>query len=277
MISATTVPTTIARFADSLPFVNIDLSRFIRANTIADEALRSAYAHFSNEYRNLVDASFNETFLASDGASIIESFAAGRIDRHEAAIGLASLWDSRLDPVRTAERKHRIADAAMAADSLLCQYDAALKGTSEEDATSIPEDAESHASTSDANLALTVDVDEGLSRSATVAVAGALNKDSCHHFLTQAQQLYQQGVRRLTLDLSGVTEVELSGVYALHATAKVFHGESYPHHEYGFAGLRHMVEENLAAGVHDKVRLTAINERIANKLEQSGVAEIFGM
>ena len=96
-------------------------------------------------------------------------------------------------------------------------------------------------------------------------------------FLAQTQRLYQQGIRRLTLDLGDVDQVNLSGIYALHATAKVFSGASYPSSDYGMAGLRHMVEENLEAGVHENIRLQSIHPQIASQLQQTGITKIFGM
>lgn len=271
MISATTVPTTIARFADALPLINIDLSRFVRNDSIKDEALAQAYRQFSERYGNWVEASFDEAFLTHDGATIIQQYAARRLERHEAAIALARAWAGQLGPVRSSERKRRTVDATMAADNLLRWYDSELTGVPmAEPATDAPAAAESA-------LSLFVDVSAKRPNTAHVEAGGVLDRNSCDLFLAQTQQLYQQGVRSLTLDLGDVTELTLSGVYALHGAAKIFNGERHVESEYGLAGLRHMAEENLEAGVHEHIRLLDVHPSIIGKLEQTGVAEMFGI
>ena len=129
MLSINTLPTTIFRFTDSLPFFNIDLKRLTRPGLHSDAALHSAYAKFAERYGNWVDSHFDEHFLAHGGAAILSDFAGGKVQRHEAAARLAHAWDSQMGPVRSVVRKHRMVDAAMAADSLLGWYDAALQGT----------------------------------------------------------------------------------------------------------------------------------------------------
>ena len=126
MFSANTIPTTIVRFAESLPIFNVDFSRFAPASQQTDAALQAAYAKFEKSYGNRADSFFNQEFLADDGAAVITAFANGQIARHEAAVHLAHAWDSRLSPARSAVRKRRIVDATMAADSLLSLYEEEL-------------------------------------------------------------------------------------------------------------------------------------------------------
>lgn len=128
MLSVNTIPTTIFRFTESLPFVNFDFGRLTRPGFHADAALHSAYAEFAERYGNWVDSHFDEHFLAHGGAAILSDFAGGRINRHEAAARLAHAWDSQMGPVRNVVRKRRMVDAAMAADSLLGWYETALRG-----------------------------------------------------------------------------------------------------------------------------------------------------
>ena len=113
--------------------------------------------------------------------------------------------------------------------------------------------------------------------SATIVADGILDRQSYHKVLMQTQRLYSEGIRDLRLDLANVTKVDLSGIYALHPTAKIFGGECYPRYEYGYAGLRHMVEENLQAGPHRQIQLTAINEQAQDTLDQSGIIELFSL
>lgn len=126
MLSANTLPTTIVRFTERLPIINIDLSRFARTDSRMDVALHIAYTKFKQSYGNRADSFFDEDFLAGDDDASIEAFANGWIARHEAAVHLAHAWDSRLSPVRSAARKRRIVDATMAADSLLSLYETEL-------------------------------------------------------------------------------------------------------------------------------------------------------
>lgn len=127
VLSTGTILTNIVRFAGSLPFVEIDLKRLTRPGFHTDGALHDAYAKFSEGYGNWVESHFDEHFLAHGGAAILSDFAGNKIDRHDAAALLAQAWDSQMGPVRSVVRKRRIADAAMAADSLLRHYTEAMK------------------------------------------------------------------------------------------------------------------------------------------------------
>ena len=82
------------------------------------------------------------------------------------------------------------------------------------------------------SLILDVRVEEA-QNAVTLIANGILDRKSYRQFLMQTQRLYQQGVRNLTLDLATMSQIDLSGVYALHAVAKIFRGELYPRYEYG--------------------------------------------
>lgn len=126
------------------------------------------------------------------------------------------------------------------------------------------------------NLTLDTSIDEADDSAATLVVEGVLDRKSYYEFLMQTKRLYHDGISNLTLDMTNVIQVDLSGIYALHAAAKIFRGEQYPRYEYGYAGLRHMVEENLQVVPHQHIRLTGVNEHVQKTLEQAGVTELFG-
>ena len=100
-----------------------------------------------------------------------------------------------------------------------------------------------------------------------LSVAGKLNTDSYMDMVYKVQDLYRRGTQNLELDLADVTDVQMSGLYALHCTAKIFRGEVYPNRELGIAGLRHMVEDNLDAGLNDRLRLLSVNGAIVKRLQ----------
>ncbi len=122
---------------------------------------------------------------------------------------------------------------------------------------------------------LTLEAVETAPGTVQLSAAGKLNADSYMEMVRKAQQQYQNGARNLELDLNKVTDIQMSGLYALHCIAKIFRGENYPSRQHGIAGLRHMAEENLAAGVQDHLRLCSVNTAIAKRLEKAGIYEVY--
>lgn len=269
MTSITTFPN-IAQFVQTLPTISgfNFTSLFSRKQ---ETALDRAFAQFSDHYRNEVDALFDEHFLSHAGEPILNDFTADKLNRHEAATRLAQAWSDQLGPIGGETRKRRIRDVAMAADALLSRFEIELgRAQAVEQATAVDKTTVEISSST-----LTIEATEVEPGTVKLSASGKLNADSYMEMVSKVQDLYQRGARTLELDLANVTDVQMSGLYALHCAAKIFRGEIFPGREYGIAGLRHMAEENLAAGHHTQVRLNSVNDAIVARLEQAGIYEVY--
>jgi|GEM_PF-6493469 len=74
-------------------------------------------------------------------------------------------------------------------------------------------------------------------------VIGALDRHSYQAFIASAAALYRQGQTKLLVDLGQTTQIELSGLFALHSIARLYAGGSLLDPESGWAGLRAAAEE----------------------------------
>lgn len=83
------------------------------------KALHRAYATFAPQHPEWELNLFDEDFLTHEGAEALQAFADGQRSQHDTAIALATTWSDTLGPAKPVQRKRRIADATMAADTLL--------------------------------------------------------------------------------------------------------------------------------------------------------------
>ncbi len=272
MTSIATFPTTLAQFVQNLPGLSsFDVMSLFSSKE--ETALNRAFAQFYSNYRNEVDALFDEHFLTHAGEPILNDFVAYKLDRHEAATQLAQVWSDQLGPVSGETRRRRIRDVAMAADALLKWFQIELGRPQVIDHVERAEETGIESS----SQTLTLTAVETAPGTVHLSAAGKLNADSYMEMIHKAQEHYRRGVRNLELDLGNITDVQMSGLYALHCIAKIFRGEEYPDRSYGIAGLRNMVEDNLTAGVHDQLRLCAINSAITKRLEKAGIYEVYAV
>ncbi len=101
MTSMATFPTTIAQFVQDLPGLSaFDVTRLFSSKK--ETAFERAYTQFSSQYRNEVDALFDEHFLTHTGEPILNDFIAYKLDRHEAA---AAIGAGLVRPVGAGERR----------------------------------------------------------------------------------------------------------------------------------------------------------------------------
>jgi len=278
MTSIATFPTTIAQFLQNLPSLSA-ASITNPFNRKQETAIDRAFAEFSKHYRNEVDALFDEHFLSHAGEPILSKFAAGNIDRHDAATALAQVWSDHLGPVSGETRRRRIRDVTMAADALLNRFEIELGRPQLIDRAemSVETSAETNGEAAEetSSPSLVIKAIEMTPGSVKLSATGKLDADSYMDMVNKAEDLYQRGARNLELDLADLTDVHMSGLYALHCAAKIFRGEVYPSREYGIAGLRQMVEENLDAGLNDRLRLLSVNSAIVERLQQAGIYAVY--
>lgn len=109
---------------------------------------------------------------------------------------------------------------------------------------------------------------------AILALDGELDASNYRELIETGSRLYADGVRRVVLDLAGLTYMSSSGIVALHSLALVFRGQQPPDPEAGWSAL-HAVSADAAEGsTVDQVRLVAPTPAIDSVLERTGLKRI---
>lgn len=124
-------------------------------------------------------------------------------------------------------------------------------------------------------MAMTIDV-EHLGGSPAVSVVeldGELDASNYERVIEAVRDAYERGTRGLVLDLSKLTFMASSGLFALHSAFRIMRGDTPPDPEAGWGALHEM------AGDHDlesaDVRLAGPQEAIARVLDRTGMAKLF--
>ncbi len=92
----------------------------------------------------------------------------------------------------------------------------------------------------------TIDMDMIVSRSqgavpvTVLSPQGKLDRNTYLDLIDKAREIYDSGQKFLVLDLSQVSELEISGVFALYSIAMIFQGERPLDPEGGWAAVRSM-------------------------------------
>ena len=103
---------------------------------------------------------------------------------------------------------------------------------------------------------------------------GALDGSSYQHLITEAEQLYDAGVRNLILDMSELTFLSSAGLSALHRIARVFRGDDRSTFEEGWAAIHAMGKER-EGGYQEHVKLLNPDEKIRSVLDTVGFKAFF--
>jgi stage II sporulation protein AA (anti-sigma F factor antagonist) len=107
---------------------------------------------------------------------------------------------------------------------------------------------------------------------AVIALDGELDASNFRELVDAGRQLYADGVRRLVLDMAGLTYMASSGIVAIHSLVLVFRGREAPDPEAGWDAIH-------AAGLStdqaiDEVRLAAPRPNIERVLDRTGLAQM---
>src|SRR5215213_5099721 len=124
-------------------------------------------------------------------------------------------------------------------------------------------------------MAMTIDVEDlgGSPPVSVVALDGELDASNYERVIEVVRDAYGRGTRGLVLDLSKLTFMASSGLFALHSAFRIMRGETPPDPEAGWGALHEM------AGAHDlksaDVRLAAPQQAIARVLERTAMGKLF--
>jgi anti-anti-sigma regulatory factor len=122
---------------------------------------------------------------------------------------------------------------------------------------------------------MTIDVEDlgGSPAVSVVALDGELDASNYERVIEVVRDAYARGTRGLVLDLSNLSFMASSGLFALHSAFRIMRGETPPDPEAGWGALHEM------AGDHDlesaDVRLAAPQEAISRVLERTAMGKIF--
>lgn len=126
-------------------------------------------------------------------------------------------------------------------------------------------------------MAMTIDVEHlgGSPAVSVVGLDGELDASNFEQVIEVVRDAYARGTRGLVLDLSKLTFMASSGLFALHSALRIMRGETPPDPEMGWSALHQVAGDQ--AGEAEKVRLAAPQEAIARVLERTGMTQLFGV
>lgn len=126
-------------------------------------------------------------------------------------------------------------------------------------------------------MAMTIDVERagGSPSVSVVTLDGELDASNYEEVIDVVRTEYADGARGLVLDLSGLTFMASSGLFALHSAVRIMRGETPPDPEGGWGALHEMSQDHDAQSPN--VRIAGAQEAIARVLERTGMTRLFGI
>lgn len=103
---------------------------------------------------------------------------------------------------------------------------------------------------------------------------GTLDGSTYQEFVTEAEKLFDAGVRDLVVDLGGLTFMSSAGLAALHRIARVYRGEQRADLDEGWSAYR-AISRDRKNGFQQHVKLLNPNETIREVLETVGFTALF--
>lgn len=124
-------------------------------------------------------------------------------------------------------------------------------------------------------IEISVENHSGSAPLTVMQLAGELDASNYQDVITRVQELYQQGTRRLLLDLSNVTFLSSAGLVALHSAALILRGQRPLDPESGW-GAFHAISNDLDARTEPEAnfKLLSPQPRVARALEMSGFSRL---
>ncbi len=108
-------------------------------------------------------------------------------------------------------------------------------------------------------------------------LAGELDATNYLDVIEHVRRLYDQGARRLVLDLSNLKFLSSSGLVSLHSSALIMRGEQPPSPDLGWSAF-HAIASDVEQGFETCCKLVNPQGRVRKTLEMTGFStflEIF--
>ncbi|HET9680810.1 MAG TPA: STAS domain-containing protein [Candidatus Limnocylindrales bacterium] len=124
-------------------------------------------------------------------------------------------------------------------------------------------------------MALSIQVEQlgGVPSIAVVELGGELDASNFERAIEAIAGAYAAGARALVLDLSGLSFMASSGLFAMHSAVRIMRGEAPPDPESGWGALHDVAGDDDSTG--GRVRLCAVPEPVARVLERTRMTDLF--
>jgi anti-anti-sigma factor len=124
-------------------------------------------------------------------------------------------------------------------------------------------------------MAMTIDVEDlgGAKAVSVIALDGELDASNYERLIEVVRDAYARGARGLVLDLSKLSFMASSGLFALHSAYRLMRGETPPDPEAGWGALHEMAQDHDAEA--GSVRLAAPQDAVSRVLDRTGMAKLF--
>jgi hypothetical protein len=116
---------------------------------------------------------------------------------------------------------------------------------------------------------------DGGSAVTVMRLSGELDASNYRDLIAQVQELYDNGARRLLLDLSDVSFLSSAGLVALHSAVLIMRGQAPPDLDEGW-NVFHAISNDVDshAQPEDRVRILRPQARVTRALEMSGFSRL---
>jgi anti-anti-sigma regulatory factor len=111
---------------------------------------------------------------------------------------------------------------------------------------------------------------------AVISTHGDIDASNFMDLVHTAEQAYQAGARNILLDLTDTPFLSSSGLVALHSIAMLLRGKPALDPASGWQAI-HEMENNLADGVQEHIKLLNPQPRVVRTLERSGLTGFFAV
>ena len=116
---------------------------------------------------------------------------------------------------------------------------------------------------------------EGAPDVAVLSLDGELDASNFEHVIATGRSLYDEGTRRLVLDLTDLTYMGSSGLVALHSLAVLLRGEEPPDPEYGWSALHSVGAGGAGGAEQNAVKICGARASVDRVLERTGLKRFF--
>jgi anti-anti-sigma factor len=123
-------------------------------------------------------------------------------------------------------------------------------------------------------MEITISQNQDASHVSIMQLRGALDGESYQYFITEAEKLFDAGVRNILVDMSELEFLSSAGLAALHRITRVFRGEDRSTMEEGWSAI-HAMGRDRDSGVQEHVKLLSPSENILGVLDTVGFKAFF--
>jgi anti-anti-sigma factor len=120
------------------------------------------------------------------------------------------------------------------------------------------------------SMEITIEEVEGADPVTVMTLNGELDASNFQDVIARARRLYDEGSRRMIIDLAGLRFMASSGLVALHSIVQIMHGQQPLDPEGGWATLH-----SLEGDMQEEVRLAGPQPAVERVLSRTGLDRMF--